>query len=396
MVKGNLRQLTLADLQKAQRQYVTQQALGQWLKHPQAFRVEEQYWPDLLTKLSVSDGTSILELGAGKTSLITALGGGVYYEYIDEDSRLTKLQADVFPEGRFCAIRTEDLVKGEPSQTVTLAVVYLDNEGRMLPKNPCFEATQEAPTSGWIRLQTAYKALMENGYLLVIGKLTDAQMDWLKERMQMHWSGRLGPERVLIAQRTLRFIPGDPPTAMPEVLPPVPTVSTDPRPLQIKPWDITIVQAKPNKRAQTEVVRKGTRMALDFADDTAALTWAGYVLQNQTDASWKTAVEKATEKLETKNYLRLRAEGRTIQDLVGMPDGWPVQESIPTERYLRRLDRRLKRSALSYPEVTDPVRQYYALGVGSKVRADTGEELIVTLVECSLTEPPKLTLEPAP
>lgn len=381
-----MRQITLNDLQRKEREPTPHEWMHEWLKHPAPWSAPETLWPELLTSLKVQDGAAILELAGGRSSLIASVGGGVFYQWVDTDRGLAKIQKGVFAEGAFAVMTPEALTQGEPTPGWSLVVVHLGTVTTMHP-GPCFEPMDyPAQEDAW--LQAGVKSVGDQGYLVVVGNLRPSRSDYIASKLAVVFAGPLEGVQVLIAQKVQRA------NAVTEIgqLPACPIRPDDPRPFVITPWSIKLKSTRPHKAMVTQLVRKGDKLGVAFDNHRSAEAWAGGVLTAHQDPAWFDAEAKAVAKLEVFNYLRLRQEGQTLAQVLGMPETWPVQEEPSLSRWLAKLNRRLARDLTSYPRNNDPARAYWSLGIGDVVHQN-GVAMTVTNVDISLNDPPKITLE---
>lgn len=341
--------------------------------------------------VAVQPGSSVLDLFCGDGTLGQVLPARTLYEGHDNRYDLIMQARRQYPQGEFSTSDITEWMSLEPNTPYGLVFAHPDPDTVRYHENPCLETEQPGThihTQDAI-IEWGARCCTKGGVLVVFQDLGDAephaQLAWLKRHGTLYVNATVGESRLIIYRHGVKL--KDHPVeighhATPEDLLAavaawenqilVPICADDPRPLELKSWDITV---EPNPEGAyyrggdtSEIFKQKTSVGVRWCAPVPAFEWAMHqAFTAPVEESWPKTVNRFNQRLKIDSYLEHRRTTR-LHDIINLPYGYRAQEDPALTRYLTKLDRRYGRTLLPYPNKSVLENKYYTLGPGSFLR----------------------------
>jgi len=178
----------------------------------------------------------------------------------------------------------------------------------------------------------------------------------------------------------------------------------DPGPLQLKHWDITVVDnaedgrfvADPHDPDVTQLYMAKGEVRVRWAGLAPALEWAQHqALQQPPEPSWDKAVNKFRSRMRLDVFVDL-VQNAPLNQILNLPGSYAVALQRPLAKHLQRFKRSRDRLTSAYPEKSTLDNRYFTLGPGARLLGPDGKPWRVLFSEPDFAhrKPPRLHVEP--
>ncbi len=337
--------------------------------------------------LRIHPGAGILDLFCGNGTLADVLPPRVFYEGHDNDPDLVLQGRCLYQDGIFHVSHIESWLESEPNSHYGLVFMHPPVGLQVTSPNPCLEVSHgPAHDLGLAAIEWAAKCCAKGGILVVVldpGQAIPFDVyEWLRGKGTILVHVEADGYQILVYRHGLHarnyqteqgvfstlygfmtFCKRENPFQ-------VPVHSEDPRPLLLKDWGIEVIPVAEHgpipfstERATRLYKAKG-RVGIEWGGARSLLEWAIHQAHSApVEEAWPKTVRRFEERLLLGNYLEHR-RGRSLQEILNLPDGYRAHEDQALRSFLSRMDGKQKRLTTPYPEKSTIENQYYTLGPG--------------------------------
>jgi hypothetical protein len=176
----------------------------------------------------------------------------------------------------------------------------------------------------------------------------------------------------------------------------------DPGPLELKNWNIRIVEnlvknnyIKAHEPKLTYFYKSKNKVSIRWENPTTALEWAQQqALHNTADPSWDKTVERFNQRLGIDTFINL-IENTPLNKLLDIPQEYSVILDSSLKTYLKRKKLQMNMTLTAYPEKSTIENRYFTLGPGSRLARNDGTTWKINFSEPDFGnyKPPRLHIE---